>query len=61
MKEYKLIAVNESGREIILADETKNRARMVRKTVNMNCRAVRLIPLATWGKETAAVFTLDVK
>ena len=61
VKEYKLIAVNESGREIILADETKNRARMVRKTVNMNCRAVRLIPLATWGKETAAVFTLDVK
>lgn len=61
VKEYKIVAINENGEEIIIAHETKNRARLVKKTVGMACKALKLIPHATWGKETAAVFALDVK
>jgi hypothetical protein len=61
VKEYRLIAVSESREEAIIADETKNRARLVKKSVGMKCKAIRLVPRATWGKEAAAIFTLDVK
>lgn len=61
VKEYKIIAVSEGGEEVTLVHETKNRARLVKKPVKMKCEEVKLIPLATWGKETAAVFALDVR
>ncbi len=61
VKEYKIIAVSEGGEEVTLVHETKNRARLVKKPVKMKCKEVKLIPLATWGKETAAVFALDVR
>ncbi|MGI6128235.1 MAG: hypothetical protein ACOYEF_15065, partial [Planifilum sp.] len=61
VKEYKIIAVSEGGEEVTLVHETKNRVRLVKKPVKMKCKEVKLIPLATWGKETAAVFALDVR
>lgn len=61
VKEYKIIAVSEGGEEVTLVHETKNRARLVKKPVKMKCKEVKLIPLATWGKEIAAVFALDVR
>lgn len=61
IKEYRLVVIDENGEEVILIDETKNRARMIRKPVNMCCRAVRLIPLNAWGAGKATIFTLDVK
>lgn len=61
VKEYKIVAVGENGEEKLIAHETKNRARLIKKPVGLSCQAIKLVPLATWGKDTAAVFALDVR
>lgn len=61
VKEYKIVTITESGEEQTVAHETNNRARLIKKQVDMRCKAIKLVPLATWGKPTAAVFSMDVK
>ncbi len=61
VKEYRLTAIDKNGNEVLLRNETKNRARMVRVNPNMKCCAIRLTPLSAWGGCHGRMFTMDVR
>ncbi len=61
VKEYRLTAVGADGKEVMLADENRNRSRMVRIPAVTECTELRLVPLSTWGENKASIFAIDVR
>ncbi len=59
IKEYRLIGLDENGREVELLHETYNKRHFVSVTVDRKLTGLRFIPLATWGVPQAHLFSFD--
>lgn len=61
LRAYRVEAVTEDGETVCLCQEEENHQRLRRIPVGRRVRALRLIPLATWGAEKCRLFALDVR
>ena len=59
VKSYRLEATDASGKVHTIADVTENTRRHVRHTVDMEVKAIRLIPTETWGADKVHLFSFD--
>lgn len=60
-KSYRIEAQKPDGEWVTVADVACNRRRCVKHEIGFDCTALRVIPTATWGAETAGIFSLDVR
>ncbi len=62
VKEFRIEALQADGAWVIVAEVDNNRRRMVRVELGVESCALRLIPMATWGRTegTARLFAWDV-
>lgn len=60
LKRFRIECRNESGEWIPVFEETNNYQRLVRLPLNVVTDGVRLIPLETWGAETAHIFAFEL-
>jgi len=61
VKEFKIEALDELGNWVLVAEVKNNYQRLVKLQVDVKTKAVRFIPVSTWGSEKAHVFSLDLK
>jgi hypothetical protein len=61
IKEFKIEAEDKGGNWFIVASVENNYQRMVKLNVDVKTKAIRFIPLSTWGLEKAHVFSLDLR
>ncbi len=59
ISKYRLEAVAEDGSTVVIADIDENARRLVRHDIGMTVRALRLVPIDTWGAEKAHIFSFD--
>ena len=60
-KSYRIEVQKENGEWVVIADVATNRKRCVKHDIGFACTALRVIPTATWGADTANIFSLDVR
>ena len=60
VKEFKIEALDELGNWVLVAEVKNNYQRLVKLQVDVKTKAVRFIPVSTWGSEKAHVFSLDL-
>lgn len=60
-KAYRLEGILADGSTILLHETANNYKRLNRIPISARVKGVRLIPIATWGSETAHVFSFDVR
>jgi len=61
IKEFKIEAQDECGNWLKVAEIKNNYQRLVKLNLDLKTKAVRFIPLSTWGFEKAHVFSLDLR
>jgi len=60
-KSYRIEGVKADGSVVVLCEETNNYQRLNKIAVEGTYKAIRLVPLATWGSEQSHVFAFDVR
>ena len=60
-KSYRIEAKKPDGEWVTVADVACNRRRCAKHEIGFDCVALRVIPTATWGADTASIFSLDVR
>lgn len=61
VRAYRIEATRMDGERYVVAEETNNKRRMRRHVVGAKIKAIRLIPLATWGARACHLFSFDIK
>jgi hypothetical protein len=59
VRKYRLEAVTEDGANVVIADVDENTRRLVRHKIGMSVRALKLVPVDTWGAENVHIFSFD--
>jgi hypothetical protein len=61
LKQFKIEAKDENYNWLLVNEVTNNYQRLVRIPVNITTKAIRFIPLKTWGADKVHVFSWDVR
>ena len=61
VKEFKIEVLDELGKWIPITEVKNNYQRLVKLKVDVKTKAIRLIPIITWGSEKAHVFSWDLR
>lgn len=61
IKEFKIMVLDASNNWQELMTIKNNYQRLVKKKVDIKTKAIRFIPIATWGSKMAHVFSWDIK
>ena len=61
IKAFKIEALDESGNWYSLVEENNNYQRLVKINVDIYAKAIRFIPISTWGDKDMHVFSFDIK
>ena len=60
IKDFRLEALDEQGQWQTIQDVKGNYQRRVILPLNLRTKAIRLVPLATWGAEDCHIFSFDI-
>ena len=60
-RSYRIVAVDEHGNTATLYETAENHQRLNKIPLSGKWKAVRLIPLATWGAERVHIFSFDIR
>lgn len=61
IKEFKIEVLNELGNWIPVTEVKNNYQRLVKLQLDVKTKAIRFIPVSTWGSEKAHVFSWDLR
>ncbi|MGE5529195.1 MAG: FAD-dependent oxidoreductase [Patescibacteria group bacterium] len=61
VRKFRIEALNKAGEWDIVAEIKNNYQRLVRMAVDIETKAVRFVPLETWGEASVSVFAWDVR
>ncbi|HEY5583268.1 MAG TPA: hypothetical protein VIK78_02110 [Ruminiclostridium sp.] len=61
VKEFKIQALSKFGNWDPVIEVKNNYQRLVKLKVNVKTKAIRFIPVSTWGSEKAHVFSWDLR